>query len=90
MSVRVMARVWAHSGQSGSGLLLMLALADGSDDDGLCLVDMNDLAHKARLTVEQTRGELNRLVSRAAIKKIDNTGGEGMDYLQIIEAQRVN
>ena len=89
MSVKVMTRVWAHSHQSGSGLLLMLALADGSDDDGVCFGEIKDLAHKARLTVDQTRGELSRLISRGALKKIEDVGA-GNDYFQILEAQNVD
>ena len=86
MSIKVMSRVWAHSRQSASALLLMLALADGSDDDGICFADINDLAHKARLTVEQTNDELNRLIDRGVLKKLEN----GNNCFQIIEAHRVN
>jgi hypothetical protein len=34
MSIRVMTKVWDHSTQKGSTLLLLLALADHAADDG--------------------------------------------------------
>ena len=35
MSVRVSSRVWESSAQSGGGLLMLLAIADFADDDGV-------------------------------------------------------
>jgi hypothetical protein len=84
-----MARVWQYSLATGADLLLLLALADASDDDGLSFPDIEDLAHRARLNVEHTKAKLGQLVSQGALKKIENVGSQGNDYYQIIEVRRV-
>ena len=53
MSVKVMARVWAHSQCAGTELLTVLALADWADDDGWCWPSLHKLAGKVRVTVNQ-------------------------------------
>jgi hypothetical protein len=53
MSVKVMARVWAHSKCSGTELVTVLALADWADDDGWCWPSLPKLAIKTRVTVSQ-------------------------------------
>ena len=50
MSVKIMARVWAHSKTKDGKLLVMLALADFSNDTGECWPSIPVLAVKARLT----------------------------------------
>jgi len=50
MSIRVMTKVWDTSQQSGSALLLLLALADHAADDGFCWPGVERLAHKIRMS----------------------------------------
>lgn len=54
MSIRMMTRVWDHSKQKGSGLVLALALADFADDAGYCWPGIHTLAKKARISERQT------------------------------------
>ena len=89
MSVKMLGRVWARSTTKGEELLLLLALADASDDEGLSCPDLDDLAHKARLSIEETKTLLWSLVDRGVLKKFDNVGSQGNDYYQIIEVQCV-
>lgn len=50
MSVRVMNEVWEQAMDlSGSRLLVMLALADWANDEGVCWPSVRTLAHKARI-----------------------------------------
>lgn len=49
MSVRTMARVWEHSRHSGSDLLMLLAIADFTDDDGKAYPSVATLAAKCRV-----------------------------------------
>lgn len=49
MSVRTMARVWDHSTQSGTHLLMLLAIADFADDDGRAYPSVATLAKKCRM-----------------------------------------
>ena len=61
MSVKTMSRVWDHSEQTSHQLVLMLALANRSDDDGVCLLHTNILAKRARITEWQAELILNQL-----------------------------
>lgn len=66
MSIRVMSHVWANSGQQGSNLLVLLAIADWARDDGHnAYPTIPMLAAKARLST--------RSVQRI-IAKLEHTG----------------
>jgi len=75
MSVKVMARVWAHSQTAGGELLVLLALADFANDAGECWPSIPVLARKARLTERQTRRVLTKLEEAGEIRKSQSTGG---------------
>jgi hypothetical protein len=55
MSVTTMARVWATSSHSGTDLLMLLAIADFSDDDGRAYPAVGTLAKKCRMTDRNAR-----------------------------------
>jgi hypothetical protein len=75
MSVRVMARVWAHSQRKDGELLVMLALADFSNDAGESWPSIPILAQKARLTERQTRRVLTKLEEAGEVRRIVSNGG---------------
>lgn len=75
MSVKVMARVWAHSQHEGGELLAMLALADFANDEGECWPSLEVLAQKARLTKRQTCKVLGKLEAAGEIRRERSTGG---------------
>src|SRR5262245_55492205 len=75
MSVRVMARVWAHSQQSGGALLVMLALADFANDAGECWPSIPVLAQKARLTDREIRYLLPKLEEAGEVRLQRSNGG---------------
>lgn len=50
MSIKVMTRVWEHAEYKESTLLILLALADFADDNGLCWPEVPTLAAKARVS----------------------------------------
>ena len=75
MSVKVMARVWAYSRQSGGSLLLMLALADFADDAGECWPSIPVLAQKARLTEREIRYLLPKLEEAGEVQLKRSNGG---------------
>lgn len=54
MSIYALARVWDHSQQRGTALLLLLAMADRADELGVCWAGANWLAGRARLARRQT------------------------------------
>lgn len=55
MSVTTMARVWATSSHAGTELLMLLAVADFSDDDGRAYPAVATLAKKCRMTDRNAR-----------------------------------
>ena len=75
MSVKIMARVWAHSQQKGGELLVMLALADFANDTGECWPSIPVLAQKARLSDRQTMRVLNTLQSSGELRRSRSNGG---------------
>jgi hypothetical protein len=63
MSVRVMNLVWERAPYSGGTLLVLLALADWSDDEGFCWPKVQTLAVKARLSDRQSQRALRDLAN---------------------------
>lgn len=56
MSVRIMSRVWDNAAAlEGTQLLMLLALADHANDEGVCWPKMDRLAQKVRVGVRQAQ-----------------------------------
>lgn len=62
MSVKVFSLVWEGFPGAGSDLLVMLALADWSDDSGRCWPSVPSIARKVRLSPDQARRVVHRLI----------------------------
>jgi hypothetical protein len=75
VSVKALARVWEYSQRKDGELLVMLALADFSNDVGECWPSIPVLAAKARLTERQTRRILNTLEDAGEIRRTRSDGG---------------
>lgn len=61
MSVRITSQVWESSGHKGNDLLLLLALADAANQEGVCWPKVSTLAKMTRLserTVQRSLGTL--------------------------------
>ncbi len=50
LSVKIQADIWKHSKQKGSALLIMLAIGDFSDDEGMAFPSVKTLASKTKLS----------------------------------------
>jgi len=74
MSIRVMDRVWEHSQQSSGALLVLLAISDFADDDGIAFPSIRTLARKARLSERQVQRVIAELV---AAQELTITPGQG-------------
>ena len=70
-----MARVWANSQRKDGELLVMLALADFSNDAGESWPSIPVLAQKARLTERQTRRVIIKLEDVGEVRKVLSNGG---------------
>lgn len=67
MSISIMSEIWSTSEQKGSGLLMLLALADFMDDEGKCWPKIDTLAKKTRLSRSQSMRLLAKLESEGEI-----------------------
>jgi Helix-turn-helix domain len=61
MSIRVMTKVWDNSRQKEGTLLVLLAIADFANDDGLAYPSMKTIAKKARMTIRNAQLAVRRL-----------------------------
>jgi hypothetical protein len=93
MSIRLMSQVWDHSSLEGTSLLMLLAIADHANDDGVCWPSVRRLAQRVRVSVRQAQRLLrsleaeghiavNRGCGRGKCSVITVKGGAGVDTLR--------
>lgn len=76
MSIRIMTRVWEYSQHKGSTLLLLLAIADFTDDRGEnAWPSVDTLSRKIRMTERQTRYLLRTLEKSGELVVARRGGG---------------
>jgi Helix-turn-helix domain len=63
MSVAMLTRVWKHSGQKSGALLVLLAIADYADDNGIAFPSIQALQAKSRLSERSVQASLQRLIA---------------------------
>ena len=68
MSVKLMSRVWDDAPVEGSELLLMLALADSANDEGVCWPSQETLSRKTRINKRHVQRLLSRLAAAGMIE----------------------
>lgn len=84
MSVRTMARVWAESKQSGTHLLMLLAIADFADDDGNAYPSVPTLAEKCRMQTRNANVILAALKTSGELQVRPNEGPKGTNRYRIV------
>jgi len=77
MSVRIMSEIWAHSQYAQERLLVLLALADWANEEGICFPSIPQIAHKARITERAVYAILKELKLTGIVTVIDPGGGRG-------------
>lgn len=75
MSIRVMTQVWDGFPGGGSELLAMLALADWSDDAGVCFPAISSISKKIRLQERQAQRIMRQLIADGFVQVIGNEFG---------------
>lgn len=76
MSIKMMSRVWDVAPVSGSDLVVLLALADyGDDEGGSIFPSIPSIAKKARLSPDQARRVIHKLIEEDKILEIVAAGG---------------
>src|SRR5918911_5780534 len=83
MSIRVMSRVWESSRQSGGALLVLLAIADFADDQGLAFPGVRTLARKARLSDRQVQRVLVELAAAGELVVRRGAGRQGSHLFRV-------
>jgi hypothetical protein len=76
MSIRVMSEIWKRSSATGAELLVMLALADFSNDQGESYPSLRIIAQKARLSVRGVCKILDRLQASGEVRRDRSRGGK--------------
>lgn len=68
VGIKAMARVWEHSKQKGTALLVELAIADYADDFGCAWPSVSSLARKSRVTDRTVQNILHQLEEAGELK----------------------
>ena len=67
MSIRLISRVWDSVPLEGTELLLLLAIAEHANDEGICWPRLERLAQRVRRSLRQTRRLMRSLEALSLI-----------------------
>ena len=79
-----MSAVWKHAPVSGGALLVLLAMADFANDNGICWPAIATLAEKARLHNRQVQYILRNLEASKLIMLDRGTGPNGVNTYKVL------
>jgi hypothetical protein len=77
VSIRWITKVWSDSPYDGTKLLIHLALADISHDDGRFFASQSNLATKGRCSIEYVRKVINEMIADGHLKIITKGNSRG-------------
>ena len=77
MSVYAMAWAWQQRCRNASEKLVLLALADFSDDEGVCWPGTRKLSEKCGVTQRQVRAHMQLLEESALVERVERTHESG-------------
>lgn len=83
MAIAVMSKVWEHSRAGGTELLLLLAIADYSDEQGYAYPSVPTLARKIRMTSRNTQYLLQKLQAAGELEIKRNAGRGGSNLYRV-------
>lgn len=83
MSIEAMSTVWKHSRRKGSGLLLLLAIADFANDEGAAWPSVDTLAAKCRMSIRNTQELLSDLSAEGEITIDPQAGPHGTNVYRL-------
>ena len=94
MSLAVMERVWKHSQQTGTDLVVLLRLADQArnDDGSSCFPSVDDLAAAANITARGVRKVLRKLEASGEVEVLRRGGsapGDTTHYRVVVGLEGV-
>ena len=86
-----MTRVWQHSQQSGTALVLMLAIADHANDDGfMAWPSISSLARKARTSERQVYRLVSQLTEVGELEVRRRAGPHGTNLYRVLTPDTVS
>jgi hypothetical protein len=83
VAIKLLDRTWRHSRAKGGDLLVLLGIADFSNDDGIAYPSVATLARKARLTPRNTQRSIRRLVGLGELVVERGCGPHGTNLYRI-------
>lgn len=89
MSIKFMTAVWEREDLASTQKLVLLALADWANDEGLCWPSINRLALKASLTTRGVQKAIRSLEDAGFIRR-EEIAGKGNRYWISIPANNVH
>ena len=84
-----MSRVWSNAPAEGSDLLVLLALADFCNDEGVCWPSMRTIAAKSRLQIRATQQAIRRLEESGCVA-VEQRAGPNMVNLYHVATEGWN
>ncbi|WP_420406925.1 helix-turn-helix domain-containing protein [Hoeflea sp.] len=84
MSIFVTSQVWKSAPVKGSDLLVLLALSDFANDDGVCWPSMATIAEKARISERSAQRACRAMADSGLIEIEENSGPKGANRYRII------
>lgn len=90
MSIQFMTAVWQHSKANGGDLLVELAIADFSNDEGVAFPSIATLAKKARLSPRQVKRALQRLMQFGELAILKNQGPHGVNLYRLLLGDKLS
>lgn len=78
MSILVMSQVWKSAPFKGTNLLVLLALADAADDEGLCWPSVQTLSAKARASESAVHRSLRALEEAGWLDREHRSGSSNL------------
>ncbi len=85
-----MSAVWAASMAQSGELLVLLAIADFSNDEGIAFPSVGTLAKKARLSPRQVKRILSRLQRMGELKVLKRTGPNRVNKYRILLGDKLS
>jgi hypothetical protein len=87
MGIEHLAAVWEHSRQSGSNLVVLLAVASYSDHNGEWIIDQATLERRSRLSNRRVRQILTELVAAGELAVVSHHGRGKLSAYRLLFGQ---
>lgn len=84
MSIKILSRVWEKSKAKGSGLLVLLAIADNSNDENIAWPSIKTISKKARMSERNVQYAIQKLVELGELEVSDQASRYGTNEYRIL------